>query len=259
MIYLVRGLIRNHRHWHGFEKTLIDKLSLDKSQIVFYNFCVSKNYKDIIKYSDIYFHINNLKNFIKAAGHNSIKINFIGISLGGLFLLKFFESNPEYFNSLTMINSSHPNYSKFYHRMSFIRLSKIVFFGLMGKKFAEYAILTTTINQKSVIKKLLKKNYEIYKKYPWSYPQLFAQLLMASCGKNFNKVDKNYADFNNRILLLVSTGDRLVSSRCSIDLFEKLNCTMFVHSSAGHDLSGDDPLWCAEMIKKFLSQLPKTS
>ncbi len=54
-------------------------------------------------------------------------------------------------------------------------------------------------------------------------------------------------------LLLCSRQDRLVSSQCSKELAARWGCEIRFHDQAGHDLTTDDPMWCASQINQWLN------
>lgn len=56
------------------------------------------------------------------------------------------------------------------------------------------------------------------------------------------------------LLVLASTGDRLVDSRCSRRLAEAWQTGFAEHPSAGHDLPLDEPQWVIEQIRRWRSQ-----
>ena len=57
------------------------------------------------------------------------------------------------------------------------------------------------------------------------------------------------------MLLLASTNDRLVDSRCSQALARAWHCPLAMHPDAGHDLPLDDADWVASQIRHWLASL----
>jgi pimeloyl-ACP methyl ester carboxylesterase len=55
------------------------------------------------------------------------------------------------------------------------------------------------------------------------------------------------------VLLLSSAADRMVDPACSRRIALAFGADLAVHPSAGHDLSLDDPSWCAEQISTWLA------
>ncbi len=53
------------------------------------------------------------------------------------------------------------------------------------------------------------------------------------------------------VLVLESARDRMVDPRCSERLARALRATLAVHPSAGHDLTLDDPRWCAAQTRAW--------
>ncbi|MBI1752564.1 MAG: alpha/beta hydrolase [Acidobacteria bacterium] len=54
-------------------------------------------------------------------------------------------------------------------------------------------------------------------------------------------------------LVLASTRDGLVASRCSLDIARRWACALAVHPWAGHDLPLDDGDWVAREIRRWLA------
>jgi len=55
------------------------------------------------------------------------------------------------------------------------------------------------------------------------------------------------------LLVLTSRGDRLVDSRCSLELAQRWGTDIAVHPSAGHDLTLDDATWVVDRIDQWLA------
>jgi len=53
-------------------------------------------------------------------------------------------------------------------------------------------------------------------------------------------------------LVLASGGDRLVDTRCSLEIARRWGCALAVHPEAGHDLPLDDGVWVAQAIRGWL-------
>jgi pimeloyl-ACP methyl ester carboxylesterase len=56
------------------------------------------------------------------------------------------------------------------------------------------------------------------------------------------------------VLVLHSAGDRMVAPSCSKRIAAALRARLAVHPSAGHDLTLDDPAWCAAQIDAWLGE-----
>jgi pimeloyl-ACP methyl ester carboxylesterase len=54
-------------------------------------------------------------------------------------------------------------------------------------------------------------------------------------------------------LVLAGAEDRLVDTRCSMDIARRWHCHLAVHPEAGHDLPLDDGPWVAGEIRKWLT------
>lgn len=59
------------------------------------------------------------------------------------------------------------------------------------------------------------------------------------------------------LLLLTSTADALVDTRCSVQLARHWGCPLASHPWAGHDLPLDDAPWVAEQVRAWLASQPQ--
>ena len=55
-----------------------------------------------------------------------------------------------------------------------------------------------------------------------------------------------------KTVLICSEGDRLVSSKCSSRLAERLGASRLTHPWAGHDIAIDDPEWLAKSLSEWM-------
>jgi hypothetical protein len=58
-------------------------------------------------------------------------------------------------------------------------------------------------------------------------------------------------------MLLGSSSDRLVSHQCSLVLSKHAEWPLISHSTAGHDLTLDEPEWVAKQAAAFYARLPE--
>jgi hypothetical protein len=82
---------------------------------------------------------------------------------------------------------------------------------------------------------------------PVSLVNLLRQILAASTFRLRKPIAQE------KVLLLASTQDKMVSSRCSRDLARTHKFQLIMHPTAGHDLPVDDPDWVIKKIQAALT------
>jgi len=166
-----------------------------------------------------------------------------GISLGGMIVLKWAELYPIKIKSVNVINTSLSQYSPIYHRM----LAKNYFNVLAGLISSdpyqkEKLILNMTANNNESIDKYIIKFSDFSKKHTVKKINFLRQLQLAKKIKI-----QNWKNINLNVIS--SLRDRLVSHSCSKVIAQKLNATLIVHPTAGHDIPLDDPSWLVQVLE----------
>ncbi|MEQ8353639.1 MAG: alpha/beta hydrolase [Leptospiraceae bacterium] len=182
---------------------------------------------------------------------NEIRCLF-AISLGGMVALDWLNRHPGDFDFAFIVNSSLKGLSPVYQRMrpgAMVDLASGIFQGLVRKDIQsmESRVFARSCNRSNPDG--LQNWIDLQSHYPVRFSNFSRQLLAAMRFKSPNP------DFNSPIFL-VSRKDRLVDPRCSDALFRKYGSPgkYFVHPTAGHDLTTDDPEGTVDFLSLYLRQ-----
>lgn len=232
---LLRGWVREKKHWSGFDRLFEEKIAGTKC------ICLDlpgigdneglKSPFDVAAITDI------LRGQLASKSQQKPR-GLLGISLGGMIAIDWATRFPEDFEQLVIINSSASNLSSMPERINFsifLQALKIIFGHSAEQR--ERAILKLSSNK--------------FEKPPYKAGSLplgtaFRQLIAATRFKVTEKLSLPS-------LFLVSEKDRLVNSSCGVELARVIGAQVVTHPSAGHDLPLDDPEWVIEQIQKWSS------
>lgn len=167
-------------------------------------------------------------------------LRIIALSLGGMVGLQWLLDYPEDIAQLVLINSSASNLVPFYQRLASGQLLKILWGGARGDMAREGAILRSTSSTRAVDKALQKDWADYARRHPVSLSNLLRQLKAAA---GFHCPEQWPPTLAERVQVMGSAGDKLVSLRASRRLAEVLGRPLHTHDSAGHDLTLDDGDW----------------
>ncbi|WEM45545.1 alpha/beta hydrolase (plasmid) [Photobacterium sp. DA100] len=249
-ILLIRGLLRETRHWGKFLVML--KATFPKREIITLDIAgngpryreqsatsVSEMVDDLrCQLSAYQSHTNRSAETLSAEDG----VDIIAISLGGMIALEWMRKFPQEIHSAILINSSLGNYSPFYKRLKWQQYKNIVRYFFISEQKREALIFAMTTRQSppSIINNWIKWRVAC----PISASNALRQLYAASRYQ--------YAVVPTAITLLIgSKQDALVDISCSKALAKAWNIPLLLHPEAGHDLPTDDPDWLIDKIQLY--------
>lgn len=241
-IVLLRGLLREKRHWGDFLNCLQQKLpehpliTLDIPGNG--SLCTQKSACSIEGITE------SLRPQIKAYAGNG-PIELIAISMGGMVALDWMNRHPAEISGAVLINSSVRPYSPFYRRLRWRNYADLL--SLLWSKPAarEKLILSLTSNRFNRHESLLNQWIEWQRQNPVTGKNALRQTLAAATFKVVQKPEPP-------LLLIGSRSDRLVDYRCTAELAQAWEIPFYEHPTAGHDLPLDEPQWLANVIADWL-------
>lgn len=241
-LILLRGLSRQSAHWGDFPRNIADDLGYTK--VVTLDLPGFGSQSDKTFPSTIEEVIENLN--LQLAEHRlESPCILIGLSLGGMIALHWASRHPNKFLFVAVINSSLSSLSPF-HR----RLRPAGLLALLGaivaptSKLREIIILSLTSNNRWKEPSPATLWVEIGKKKPVRLYQVYRQI-------KFSAKIKAPARLPIPLLVMGSTGDKLVNFKCSQDIASYYKARFLLHPNAGHDLTLDDPKWVITQIDHF--------
>lgn len=173
---------------------------------------------------------------------NKLDYHLCGISLGGMITLKWAELYPAKLQTINTINTSLSQFSSIKERMIPQNYLKVIG-GLRESDpyEREKLILSMTCNHSGSIERNLSLFAEFSIAHPIKKSNFLRQLILARRIR-INQLPP--IPFR----VICSDHDRLVSSKCSKIIAEKLNGKLLIHPSAGHDLPLDEANWLADIL-----------
>ncbi|OGG98191.1 MAG: hypothetical protein A2508_01945 [Candidatus Lambdaproteobacteria bacterium RIFOXYD12_FULL_49_8] len=244
---LLRGLIRDQRHFEGFEKRLAEFTGDEV-------FCIDlpgngSRYKETSPNSIA----DMALGLRKEAKRLQIEppYHILAVSLGGMVALEWTHLFRPEIAGLVIINTSAKGLTPFYQRLRWQNYQKIVRNLLLSDsvKLKEATIIDLTLNLYPDQLALLKRWIQYAQERPTRRINGLRQLWAAS----------NYTLPlplpHLPTLILASAKDRLVAYENSLILAKLAGGVAQVHPQAGHELLLDDPAWVLTQLEAWLAPL----
>jgi pimeloyl-ACP methyl ester carboxylesterase len=171
----------------------------------------------------------------------------LALSLGAMVAVAWCVQHPDEVDACVLINTSLRPFNPFYRRLRPHNYLKLI--GSLYRDLAqrERLILQLTSNRNESQDALVDDWIAFQREFPVSRRNALRQLLAAM----------RYRAPRSKppapILVLGSTRDRLVDSRCSQQLVQQWQTNSAFHPAAGHDLPLDDGSWIARSVKAWLA------
>lgn len=234
---LLRGLGRDQRHWGDFVELF--KQQFPNDLVTCLDTCGNGVFVQMNSPLQISHYTEHCRSLLSLGAR---QVHLVGLSLGGMVAMDWAERYGEEVQSLTLINTSAANLTTMTERIrlaSLFRLVKSILFAPQAYR-VEHEILSVTSNRP--LGKQLVSQWTSYRmEGATTVANLLRQLLAAARFK-LGKLE------GVPTLVLSSRSDRLVSVKAGTDIAAHLQCPIFYHPDAGHDLPLDDGRWVIEHI-----------
>ncbi|MEQ1636982.1 MAG: alpha/beta hydrolase [Methylococcales bacterium] len=242
---LLRGLIREQRHWGDFIPVLQEQFP--RTEIIAL---------DIPGNGQLYQRespksIANMTEALREQLSQSDAkkpVNLVALSMGGMIALDWMIRYPTEIASGVLINTSVRQYAPFFQRLRWQNYCRFLKMAAQTPAQKEQTILDLTSNHQRNNATVLENWLCWQRQYPVSGKNAFNQLLASATFKATRKPLQP-------MLILTSSADRLVDYQCSVELREVWQTAFAQHETAGHDLPLDDPLWVSQRIKDWLDSI----
>ena len=243
-LVLIRGLLREARHW-GVFTSLLQQHFPDIS-IITPDIPGNGRLHRLASPATISGMTDALRTQVGTNRHHVL----ITISMGGMIALDWMSRFPHDVKSAVLINTSVRPVSPFYRRLRWVnypRIIKMLIRAMMdGSIKIEADILALTSNRHHNDGQLLQTWWDWQKQYPVSAANAWSQLRAAV---KFSIAGKP----QQPVFIVTSRADRLVDYRCSQKLAQTWQTEYIEHESAGHDLPLDEPEWLIDNIQQWLA------
>lgn len=239
---LIRGLVREQRHWGDFIAVL--QQNFPQTEMITLDILGNGRLYQQTSPRSIAGMTDALRVQLSSLAVQP-PLNLIGISMGGMIAIDWMLRYPNEIANGVLINTSISNYAPFYQRLrwqNYARFLKMLWQTPMQR---EQTGLALTANLQGNNAQVLANWQRWQQECPVSLKSAFNQLLASATFKAHQKPVQP-------LFILTSTADRLVNCQCSIKLHTAWQADFAQHSNAGHDLPLDDPWWVSRMIKDWL-------
>ncbi len=238
---LIRGLLREARHWGNFPDTL--RQHFPDSEILTPD--IPGNGR--LHYLTSSTTIGAMTDALRRQTNERERLVPIGLSMGGMIAIDWMTRYPDEIDRAVLINTSTRSFSPFYRRLRWQCYPTILKLLFGPESEREQRILALTSNRHHNNSDLLDNWLQWQRQCPVSATSARNQLLAAATFSI-------HAKPRQPMLIVTSTADRLVDYHCSLQLHKQWQTQYRQHNSAGHDLPLDEPEWLASLIKQWLSR-----
>lgn len=242
---LMRGLIREQRHWSDLP-TLLEQ-RFPGSRIVLIDLPgTGTEYQRECPPTVPEMTADIRARFEAVRGTDGAPFAVVAISLGGMIALEWCARWPKDFSHAVVINTSAGDLSRVWERLDWKNYGTVLRGATTSDLAArERGIIAMTINREDFDREALVERWAGYAKdRPVSRKTLLRQVTAAARSK--------LSPSPVPTLVLASKADRLVRVTCSERIAEKLGAPIHLHESGGHDLPFDDGPWVADKIAAFI-------
>ena len=241
-LVLLRGLIRESRHWGDFPQRIENQIP--KVKVLTPDIYGVGKYIDRQSSTSFESMVEELRSQLP---QKTVPRYLLAISLGGMIAKCWSEKYPDDFDGVLLINTSFRGLHPLWWRLqpkALISVIQTLFMRSVEQR--ERNILRLVSNSLKGQEKAYPQWLEIQKSSPVSYISFFNQIIAAL------KFRPQRENTFKQLMILASKGDRLCNYRCSEVLARLWKAPLFLHDSAGHDFAIDDPEWIIEKIEAFI-------
>lgn len=241
---LLRGLMRETRHWGEFPAILSRRLG--PAELVLLDLPGNGSLHRLRSPAHVAEMTEACRRQLAERGL-APPYHLLALSLGAMVAADWSSRHPHEIAGAVLINTSLRPFSPFYHRLrpqnypALLRLA----LGNPSAAVRERTILRLTSNRHTAAS-LLSEWMRYLREHPVTRDNALRQLLAAM------RYQAPQAAPTPPLLLLSAARDRLVDARCSAALARHWQAPLRVHDTAGHDLTLDDPDWVAQQIHDWL-------
>ncbi|NRR31115.1 alpha/beta hydrolase [Oxalobacteraceae bacterium] len=245
---LLRGLMREQRHWGRFPQQLAQ--ALPDARIVTPDLPGNGQRHHMRSANAVAQMVEFCRQDLLERGM-APPYRLLALSLGGMVAVEWASRYPQEVERCVLINTSMRPFSRFYERLRWPNYPAILGQLLRGGiERQERLILRLTSRDGATHPDagLLTRWFAFQREFPVSRPNALRQLWSAA---RFRAPTARPAV---PLLVLAGAGDRLVDHRCSLRLAAAWHTACEVHPDAGHDLPLDDGEWVAAAVARWQNQ-----
>ena len=251
-LVLLRGLVREQRHWELFPDFLRSHLPDDK--ILLFDFAGNGQRNKEVSATTIADMVEDVRSYVLKYSEGK-PVYIVALSLGAMVAVEWMNRYPQDCAGAVLISTSLRGLNPFYQRLlpsNYLTVLKSLVFSesTRQKEIRNLKLVSNIVaNDLSRSAAVIDHWVEYAEQNPVSASNGFRQLMAAM---RFN-VPANKPEIP--MLVLASNADHMVSPECSVTLAKHWDLPLETHDTSGHDIPLDDSRWVAEKIVKWLSKL----
>ena len=242
---LLRGLMREQRHWGGFPARLAQ--SIPGAAIVTPDLPGNGERHAMDSPTRVAEMVEFCRQDLSGRGI-APPYRLLALSLGGMVAVEWAQRYPQEVALCVLINTSMRPHSPFYRRLRWQNYGALLRQLLLGDKSSQESLILRLTSQRHAggNPALLADWLSFQQQYPVSRRNALRQLLSAA----------RYRAPAIRpampVLVMAGAQDRLVDHRCSQQLARAWQADCLIHGAAGHDLPLDEGDWVAQSVARWL-------
>jgi len=238
---LLRGLMRESRHWGEFPQLLQHEMSAPVVTLDFpgngslYRQRSANRVEQMVEYA---------RAQLKLLGY-APPYHVLALSLGAMVAEAWSELHAAELEKMVLLNTSLAPYNPFYQRLRPVNYPALISLLYGPTTRREKLILRLTSNRSHTenMRAILQQWVAYAEEYPISSANILRQLHAAM------RYRAAMSPPQVTTLLLAGQQDQLVNLKCSLKLAQCWGCDIRVHPTAGHDLPLDDGEWVVRQVK----------
>jgi pimeloyl-ACP methyl ester carboxylesterase len=242
---LLRGLMREQRHWGGFPATLAQ--ALPNASIITPDLPGNGARHAEDSPTRVAQMVEACREDLAARGV-AAPYHLLALSLGGMVAVEWASLYPQEIARCVLINTSMRPFSPFYERLRWQNYPALLRQLLLGEQRSQEALILrlTSARHGAGNAVLLESWLSFQQEYGVSRRNALRQLLAAA----------RYRAPAIRpampVLVMAGAQDQLVDFRCSQRLARAWQADCLIHRHAGHDLPLDEGEWVAQSLARWL-------
>lgn len=239
---LLRGLIRECRHWGDFPALLAE--TLDDTTVVAPDLPGNGSLWREASPDRIDGMVAVLRAELAEGGH-APPYHVLALSLGAMVACEWARQYPDELAAMVLINTSLRPFSPSWQRLRPSNYPALLYRALAGND-AQLEALILRLTSRRADATVLQDWLRYRRECPVSRRNALRQLLAALCYRAPRTPP------TVPMLVLAGAGDTLVNPRCSQALANAWGLPLQVHPTAGHDLPLDEGGWVAQSVASWL-------
>lgn len=245
---LLRGLVREQRHWGRFPDVL--QACLPDDEIILFDFAGNGQRNKEKSATTVDDMVNDIRSSVTHSHDQPVYI--IALSMGAMVAIEWLNQHPEECARAVLISTSLHGLNPFYQRIIPTNYPTIIKSLIIPEDIRQKERRILTMVSNIITNDPIKSNdivnhwVDYAQQSPVSAINGIRQLIAAM---RFRVPDQQP---EVPMLILRSMADHMVSPECSATLSKYWNLPIETHDSAGHDIPLDDAEWVCEKIIQWL-------